>query len=153
MITPACNSDAGAATESLDVIGMSKVATTPIPNTAIKINNISGLRFTIFLSLIQCLTSARDAALFGALPLNSSKMQINVINSHFPSSLYQPKEKEKPPKPLVSPLVGEVGTNFGKTLVAQVVLFWVSGDFTYRLIQRAQPAIHFLVNLTIQFVV
>ena len=59
MITPACNCDAGAAIDSLDVIGISMVTTTPIPNAAIKINNKSGLRFTIFLSLIQCLTSKR----------------------------------------------------------------------------------------------
>lgn len=91
MITPACNCDAGAATESLDVIGMSKVATTPIPNTAIKISNISGLRFTIFLSLIQCLTSNAAMALFGAFPLNSLqnpfKMHVNVIIPHFQCSL------------------------------------------------------------------
>lgn len=51
-MTPACSSDAGAATVSLEVMGMAKVATTPKPNTAIMINSKSGLRFTLFLSLI-----------------------------------------------------------------------------------------------------
>jgi hypothetical protein len=49
IITPACNSDAGAATDLLDVAGVIRVTATPRPNTAISIIKKSGLSFTFFL--------------------------------------------------------------------------------------------------------
>lgn len=52
-MTPACSWDAGAAMLWLEVMGMTKVATTPNPNRAIMTNNKSGLRFTLLLSLIR----------------------------------------------------------------------------------------------------
>jgi hypothetical protein len=78
MITPACSCDAGPATDSLDVMGISKVATTLIPNTAIKINNKSGFCFTVFLSFIQSRTKNTGVALFGALSLNSSQNSLKT---------------------------------------------------------------------------
>ena len=55
IMTPACNSEAGAATVLFAAIGSIRVATTPIPNTAIRISIRSGLRFT--LGLLSLCTS------------------------------------------------------------------------------------------------
>ena len=48
MITPACNSDAGAATVSFAAIGSSSVTSTPTPNAAIRISNKVRFTFHMF---------------------------------------------------------------------------------------------------------
>ena len=47
MITPACNADAGSATEWLAAKGSNRVRTTPRANAAVKTNTRSGFRFTV----------------------------------------------------------------------------------------------------------
>jgi hypothetical protein len=50
MITPACNAEAGAATVSLEVMGIIRVTATPIPKATMSTNKKSGLRFTCYIS-------------------------------------------------------------------------------------------------------
>jgi hypothetical protein len=62
-MTPASNSEAGAATVLLADIGTSTVSNTPIPKTVIKIHNKSGLRFTLVLPYLPKVT-----VLYGTWP-------------------------------------------------------------------------------------
>ena len=63
MITPACKAEAGAATVSLEVMGIIRVTATPIPKATMSTNKKSGLRFTfLYLSPFSSLVFLRRPA-------------------------------------------------------------------------------------------
>ncbi len=68
---PACSAEAGEATVSLEVIGTSRVNSTPTPKAAIIINITSGLLFTLY-----SLHVAPGTALFGAIPTHLSLCEL-----------------------------------------------------------------------------
>lgn len=93
MITPACNSDAGAATVLLADVGNIRVTNTPIPNAASRISIRSGLLSTVLLSL-----HVQRGALFCTfaqfLSLSGSNHYLVIISQTWTKSIPQTGQRK-----------------------------------------------------------
>ena len=93
MITPACNSDAGAATVLLADVGNIRVTNTPILNAASRISIRSGLLSTVLLSL-----HVQRGALFCTyarfLSLSGSNCYLVIISQTWTKSIPQTGQRK-----------------------------------------------------------